>query len=317
MRSRNALAARSCSSSNLQHTGSFKVRGASNKILSLGSDLEATVVAASSGNHGAAVAYVLRELGDKGLIFVPTGASPAKVENIRHFGAEVVFFGEDSIETETHARGWAATHGWAFVSPYNDSAVVAGQGTLGIEIARQAGQVDNVFVAVGGGGLIGGIALLLKSVNPGVRIIGCSPAASNVMARSVRAGRIVSSCRRGHLVRRHGGRRRGQFDDIRALSRSRRPLDRRFGSRDRRGNASFHRRPSHVARRGGRCRDRRRSQGRQDMDGRPFGDRDLRRQYQSGNTEVGALRPSDLFRASVLCRWIAVTLRVCNVGESR
>ena len=107
MHSRNALAARSCSSSNLQHTGSFKVRGASNKILSLGSDLEATVVAASSGNHGAAVAYVLRELGDKGLIFVPTGASPAKVENIRHFGAEVVFFGEDSIETETHARGWA------------------------------------------------------------------------------------------------------------------------------------------------------------------------------------------------------------------
>jgi threonine dehydratase len=176
---------------NLQHTGSFKVRGASNKILSLGNHLNTTVVAASSGNHGAAVAYVLRELGGKGLIFVPTGASPAKVENIRHFGAEVAFFGDDSVETETHARGWAATHGWAFVSPYNDSAVVAGQGTLGIEIARQAGQVDNVFVAVGGGGLIGGIALYLKSVNPGIRVIGCSPAASNVMGRSVRAGRIV------------------------------------------------------------------------------------------------------------------------------
>ena len=175
---------------NLQHTGSFKVRGASNKILSLGSDLT-TIVAASSGNHGAAVAYVLRELRGKGLIFVPTGASPAKVENIRHFGAEVAFFGDDSIETETHARGWAATRGWAFVSPYNDSAVVAGQGTLGIEIARQAGQIDNVFVAVGGGGLIGGIALYLKSVNPGIRVIGCSPAASNVMAQSVRAGRIV------------------------------------------------------------------------------------------------------------------------------
>jgi threonine dehydratase len=84
---------------NLQHTGSFKVRGASNKILSLGHDLKTPVVAASSGNHGAAVAYVLRELGGKGLIFVPTGASPAKVENIRHFGAEVAFFGDDSIET--------------------------------------------------------------------------------------------------------------------------------------------------------------------------------------------------------------------------
>ena len=175
---------------NLQHAGSFKVRGASNKILSLGSDLT-TIVAASSGNHGAAVAYVLRELGGKGLIFVPTGASPTKVENIRHFGAEVAFFGDDFIETETHARVWAATRGWTFVSPYNDSAVVAGQGTLGIEIARQAGQIDSVFVAVGGGGLIGGIALYLKSVNPGIRVIGCSPAASNVMAQSVRAGRIV------------------------------------------------------------------------------------------------------------------------------
>jgi threonine dehydratase len=176
---------------NLQQTGSFKVRGASNKILSLGSDLNTTVVAASSGNHGAAVAYALREVGGKGLIFVPTGASPAKVENIRHFGAEVAFFGDDSITTETHARGWAATHGWTFVSPYNDSAVVAGQGTLGIEIARQAAQIDSVFVAVGGGGLIGGIALYLKSVDPAIRVIGCSPAASNVMAQSVRAGRIV------------------------------------------------------------------------------------------------------------------------------
>jgi threonine dehydratase len=176
---------------NLQQTGSFKVRGASNKILSVGNDLKSTVVAASSGNHGAAVAYALREVGGKGLIFVPTGASPAKVENIRHFGAEVAFFGDDSVATETHARGWAAAHGWAFVSPYNDRAVVAGQGTLGIEIARQAAQIDSVFVAVGGGGLIGGIAIYLKSVDPAIRVIGCSPAASNVMAQSVRAGRIV------------------------------------------------------------------------------------------------------------------------------
>jgi len=176
---------------NLQQTGSFKVRGASNKILSVGNDLNTTVDAASSGNHGAAVAYVLREVGGKGLIFVPTSASPAKVENIRHFGAEVAFSGDDSVATETHARGWATRHGWAFVSPYNDSAVVAGQGTLGIEIARQAAQIDSVFIAVGGGGLIGGIALYLKSVNPGIRIIGCSPSASNVMAQSVRAGRIV------------------------------------------------------------------------------------------------------------------------------
>lgn len=177
---------------NLQHTGSFKVRGASNKILGLDDDRNAPVVTASSGNHGAAVAYVLRNVGRKGIVFVPTGASAIKVQNIRSLGAEVRLFGEDSGATEIHARDWAAERRLTFVSPYNDAAIVAGQGTLGLEALRQAaGRIDNVFVSVGGGGLVGGVALYLKSMNPDIRIIGCSPAASCVMAQSVRAGRIL------------------------------------------------------------------------------------------------------------------------------
>ena len=177
---------------NLQHTGSFKVRGASNKILGLDDDRNAPVVAASSGNHGAAVAYVLRNVGRKGIVFMPGKASALKVENVRRLGAEVAFFGDDEAVAESHARGWAAERGLTFVSPYNDAAIVAGQGTLGLEAWRQAaGGIDNVFVSVGGGGLIGGVALYLKAMKPGIRIIGCSPAASPVMAQSVRAGKIL------------------------------------------------------------------------------------------------------------------------------
>jgi threonine dehydratase len=177
---------------NLQHTGSFKLRGATNKILSLGAaSTQTMVITASSGNHGAAVAYALHGVGGQGLIFVPKGASAAKIANIRSLGAEVEFFGEDSAETEVHARAYADQHGYLYVPPYNDLEVVAGQGTVAAELLRQANRIDNVFVSVGGGGLIGGIAGYLKAVSPGTRIIGCSPANSCVMARSVEAGRIL------------------------------------------------------------------------------------------------------------------------------
>jgi threonine dehydratase len=177
---------------NLQHTGSFKLRGATNKILSLGAaSTQTMVITASSGNHGAAVAYALHGVGGQGLIFVPKGASAAKIANIRSLGAEVEFFGEDSAETEVHARAYADQHGYLYVPPYNDPEVVAGQGTVAAELLRQANRIDNVFVSVGGGGLIGGIAGYLKAVSPGTRIIGCSPANSCVMARSVEAGRIL------------------------------------------------------------------------------------------------------------------------------
>lgn len=177
---------------NLQHTGSFKLRGALNKLLTLASEQRADgVVAASSGNHGAALAYALKLLDAPGLIFVPEHAAPVKVAAIQRYGAAVQRHGDDSVVTEAHARRYADEHGMAYVSPYNDLAVIAGQGTVGLELARQTEQLDAVFVAVGGGGLAAGIAGYLKAIWPKVRIVGCLPEHSPVMAASVAAGQIV------------------------------------------------------------------------------------------------------------------------------
>jgi threonine dehydratase len=177
---------------NRQITGSFKLRGAINRLLTLTDDQRARgCVAASSGNHGAAVACAMRELGVTGLIFVPEGTSPAKVEKIRNYGGTVEFFGTDGLDTEQHAREYAAQHGMFYLSPYNDEAVVAGQGTIGVEILEQLPDVEVVFIAVGGGGLIGGVGSVLKDHDRGIRVIGCQPHASPVMARSIEAGEIL------------------------------------------------------------------------------------------------------------------------------
>jgi threonine dehydratase len=124
-------------------------------------------------------------------VFVPKGASPAKVAAMERLGAEVCFHGEDSLEAEVHAREFAHRNQKTYVSPYNDLDVIAGQGTAGIEIARDLSRVDRVFVSVGGGGLIAGIGCYLKAIHPGVRLVGCSPANSCVMIESLRAGRIL------------------------------------------------------------------------------------------------------------------------------
>lgn len=177
---------------NTQPTGSFKVRGALNVLLSLSSHTrERGVVAASSGNHGAAVAYGALTLGAPALVFVPEDTSPAKVAAIRDFGADVRLYGDDCVVAETYARAYAAEHGMTYISPYNDPLVVGGQGTIGVELARQIDRLDAVLVAVGGGGLIGGIATYLKVVQPDVRIIGCAPRNSPVMYESVLAGEVV------------------------------------------------------------------------------------------------------------------------------
>ncbi|MFQ5547682.1 MAG: threonine/serine dehydratase [Woeseia sp.] len=177
---------------NLQHTGSFKLRGAFNKLLSLTTEVRAAgCVAASSGNHGAAVAYAMQKLGTGGVIFVPEGTSTTKVHAIRRAGCAVQFFGTDGLDTESHAREYAAENGMCYLSPYNDEDVVAGQGTCGVEIARQLPQVDAIFVAVGGGGLLSGVGSFLKSVNPSMAVVACQPAASAVMTESVKAGEIV------------------------------------------------------------------------------------------------------------------------------
>lgn len=181
-----------CKLENLQHTGSFKVRGAMNKLLALTRhELARGVVTASTGNHGMAVAYGLRELGASGIVFVTENASPSKVQAIERLGAEVRYHGQDCAATEAHARRYAARNHMTYVPPYNDRQVIGGQGTIGVELARELKRIDAVFVSVGGGGLISGVAAYLKSVRPEVRIIGCSPENSQVMIQSVSAGRIL------------------------------------------------------------------------------------------------------------------------------
>ncbi len=177
---------------NLQHTGSFKLRGAANCLMSLSPDQrERGCVAASSGNHGAAVAYAMQALGVNGVIFVPEQTSPAKVAAIRDYGGDVRHFGSDGLDTEHHARQYAEREGLYYLSPYNDAAVIAGQGTCGIEIAEQLPDVDAVFVAVGGGGLLSGVGSALRSHNSDIHIFACQPGASAVMAKSVAAGRVL------------------------------------------------------------------------------------------------------------------------------
>ncbi len=181
-----------CKLENLQYTGSFKARGAMNKLLALSpEERERGVITASTGNHGAAVARSAGVLGVSAIVFVPEGTDRSKVDAIRRLGGEVRFHGNDCVESEVFARRYAAEHGMTYVPPYNDMQVVGGQGTIGVEIARQLDEVDVVFAALGGGGMISGIAGYLKAVRPGVRIIGCSPENSQVMIQSVKAGRIL------------------------------------------------------------------------------------------------------------------------------
>ncbi len=181
-----------CKRENLQRTGSFKLRGAANRLLTLPVHERARgCVTASSGNHGAAVACALEQLGIPGIIFVPEHTSPAKVQKISSYGGEVRFHGRDGLDTEQHARAWAEANGMFYISPYNDPEVVAGQGTCGVEITAAAAAFDAAFIAVGGGGLISGVGSVLRSAWPRIRVYGCQPAAAPVMAKSVAAGRIL------------------------------------------------------------------------------------------------------------------------------
>ena len=176
----------------LQITGSFKARGAVNKILSLkDQEKEQGVVSASTGNHGAAVAYAAGELNIGCTIYVPDDASPTKLENMEQFRAKIKVHGDDCIKAEEKARQVSISTGETYVSPYNDPFVMAGQGTLGVEIESQCDGLDVIIISVGGGGLIGGTAGYLKSVWPEIHVIGCSPENSAVMIHSMKAGRVL------------------------------------------------------------------------------------------------------------------------------
>lgn len=177
---------------NLQHSGSFKLRGAANKLLSLKNDEKKRgITTASSGNHGAAVACLLQKLGITGTIFLPENVSPAKIEALRLYNAHLEFFGDDCVKAEMEARRIAEEKNLTFISPYNDPKIIGGQGTVAVELERQIRTIDAVLIPVGGGGLISGIGAYMKCNDPTVEIIGCQPENSCVMTESIRAGRIL------------------------------------------------------------------------------------------------------------------------------
>jgi threonine dehydratase len=174
---------------NLQTTGSFKLRGATNALLSLGDEV-ADVVAASSGNHGMAVAHAAQIAGMAALIFVPETADPSKIEGIEALGAGIMRVEGDPVLAEAAARRHADENGIPYISPYNDPHVVAGQGTLGVELAADLERVDVLFASLGGGGLISGAGGYLKAAR-GTHVVACSPANSAVMHESLKAGRVL------------------------------------------------------------------------------------------------------------------------------
>jgi len=162
---------------NLQRTGSFKVRGAYVKLSSLEPDqLAAGVVASSAGNHGQAVAWAARELGASARIFMPQDSAMAKVEATRNYGAEVELTGPAFEETLETAMEYTERTGGTFVHPYEDAFVIAGQGTIGLEIAEQVDELETVVIPIGGGGLASGISLALRAVRPGLRLVGVQAA---------------------------------------------------------------------------------------------------------------------------------------------
>jgi len=177
---------------NLQKTGSFKLRGASNKILFLSPEQAARgVIAASNGNHGLGVAAAARTAGIAAEVYVSNHVSPSKARRIEEYGAHIKRVGNDPLEAELAARAAASEQGKVFISPYNDVEVMAGQGTIAVELLRQILHLDALFVAVGGGGLIGGIGAYTKSTSPKTEVVGCWPENSPVLYESIKTGRIL------------------------------------------------------------------------------------------------------------------------------
>ena len=177
---------------NLQQTGSFKLRGASNKILSLDREQAAKgVIAASNGNHGLGVAAASKRAGIAAEVYVSAQVSPSKVRRIEEYGVIIRRIGDDPLEAELAARSAADEQGKVFISPYNDLEVMAGQGTIAVELCRRQPRIDALFVAVGGGGLIGGIGAYMKHFLPQTEIVGCWPENSRVLYESIKAGRII------------------------------------------------------------------------------------------------------------------------------
>ncbi len=177
----------------LQPVFSFKLRGAYNKMAHLPPEqLARGVIAASAGNHAQGVALAAQKLGCRAVIVMPVTTPQVKVDAVRGRGAEVVLHGDSYSDAAAHADGLQKAQGLTFVHPFDDPDVIAGQGTIAMEILRQhTGALDAVFVAIGGGGLISGIATYIKQLRPEVRIVGVQTTDSDAMAQSLAAGRRV------------------------------------------------------------------------------------------------------------------------------
>ena len=180
----------------LQHTGSFKPRGAFANLLTREVP-QAGVVAASGGNHGAAVAFAANKLGKPATIFVPGVASPAKMDRIRNYGARLVIAGDRYADSLAAAERWAAESGALEVHAYDQVETLLGQGTVGLEFEEQYPELDSVLVAVGGGGLIGGIAAWYSGR---VKLIGVEPEAAPTLENALRAGHPVDTAAGGIAV---------------------------------------------------------------------------------------------------------------------
>ena len=175
-----------------QLTGSFKLRGAMSKLSALTEDeCAGGVLTVSAGNHGLAVAHCSEALKLAATIVVPQSASRAKVEAIRRYAVTLVERGADYDGAERAAREMERATGATFVSPYNDAEVIAGQGTIGLELLEDAPNLEAIIVPVGGGGLIAGVAIAAKSMNPRIKIYGVEPLTSPSMTAALEAGRIV------------------------------------------------------------------------------------------------------------------------------
>lgn len=177
----------------LQHTGSFKFRGASYKLLQLGDRArQSGVITASSGNHGQSVARAGKQLDVSVTVYVPSNIAAIKLETIRAFGAHVKLVDGDALAAELEARRQSIAQNAPYISPYNDLDVIAGQGMVAMEMLEQQTELDAVFVAVGGGGLISGIGTVYKAVSPQTKIFGCWPANAGSMHACLLAGDIIA-----------------------------------------------------------------------------------------------------------------------------
>jgi threonine dehydratase len=196
---------------NRQKTGSFKVRGAYNKVAKLIEDGQrpSAVIAASAGNHAQGVAFAARESGIPAIVVMPKGAPLAKIAATQGYGAEVVLAGESYDDAWTHAKEMQKTTGATFLEPFNDTDVIAGQGTIGLEILHDLSSADVIICPTGGGGLLAGVAAAVKSINPKVKVIGVQAERADAMVRSFKAGSVnplakVSTIADGIAVKKPG-----------------------------------------------------------------------------------------------------------------